>query len=140
MNKSPINNIFLLTNRDPSNYVLYKDSFVYAVISLYVFLFWYIVSVLDNWDKLSLDETGEAILYLTILVSAGLFIMLVSVLFKYEYPYSLGGIIFILLLISIGLVIFSYQTNELHTEYTKDPVRLGITFLLVYSFVSYFIC
>ena len=79
MNSSPLNNIFYLTNRDPNNYVLYKDIFIYSILGIYLFLFWYLISVLENYDTLILNEAGEAAWYITLLTSIGFGILFLAV-------------------------------------------------------------
>lgn len=132
---------FFLRNRDPGNNVLYKDFYFYSIIMIYVFYFWYIVAVLDNEEQLTqLNSTsGEVIFYLTLLVSIGTSLILCYMtLSKKEYPSSWAGIVFILLLISMGMCLFTRDFRELDANFEKDPSRLAAAFLLSYTFVSYF--
>ena len=57
---------------------------------------------------------------------------------KKEYPSSWAGIVFILLLISMGMCLFTRDFRELDANFEKDPSRLAAAFLLSYTFVSYF--
>ena len=132
---------FFLRNRDPGNNVLYKEFYFYSIIMIYVFYFWYIVAVLDNEEQLTKlnSVSGEAIFYLTLLVSIGTSLILIYMTFtKKDYPSSWGGIVFILLLISMGICLFTRDIKELDRKFEKDPSSLAVAFLLTYTFVSYF--
>ncbi len=69
------------------------------------------------------------------------FLFLISV-FNRESPqiYQLLGIIFILYLVNMGLVIFTFDRQEIDPRFEKDPCTIAYAFLLSYSFVNYFIC
>lgn len=133
---------FFLRNQDPGNNVLYKDFYFYSIIMIYVFYFWYIVAVLDNEEHLNSTYSsnyGKVIFYLTLLVSIGTSLILFYMTFtKNEYPSSWAGIVFILLLISMGLCLFTFDRKELDPKFEKDPTSLAAAFLLSYTFVSYF--
>ena len=76
-----------------------------------------------------------------IIVIVGTFIVLaLSVVNKDRFPYPLAGIIFILLLVELAVLFFYYDKRDLDPEYARDPVSIGISFLLAYAFVSYFTC
>ena len=132
---------FFLRNRDPKNSVLYKDFYFFSIIMIYVFYFWYIIAVLDNEEQLTKlnSSSGELIFYLTLLVSIGTSLVLIYMTFnKNDYPSSWAGIVFVLLLISMGVCLFTRDFRELDPRFEKDPSSLAGAFLLAYTFVSYF--
>lgn len=139
--KSPYSSYFQMTNKDPSNYVLFKDFYFYSILATYVFYFWFLISVLLHYDDLKTVDYGNAIIVFDIIVIVGTFIVLgLSMVNKDRFPYPLAGIVFILLLIEFALLFYYYDKRDLDPEYSKDPVSIGITFLLAYTFVSYFTC
>ncbi len=139
--KSPYSSYFQMTNKDPSNYVLFKDFYFYSILANYVFYFWFLISVLLHYDDLKKNEYGNTIIVFDIIVIIGTFIVLaLSVINKDRFPYPLAGIVFILLLIEFAILFYYYDKRDLDPEYSKDPVSIGITFLLTYTFVSYFTC
>jgi uncharacterized protein YacL len=139
----PYGKYFFMTNKDPYNYVLNRDFFFYIIVSIYVMFFWVIASVYENMDYLNdANDVGQVITVLNNIITALTgFLILVSV-FNPNNPhvYPLGGIIFILFLIMLGLIIFTFDRREVSPFFENDIVSLSMTFLLLYSFVSYYIC
>lgn len=135
----PYTNLFVLRNRDPRNDVLYKEFYLYSILMIYVFFFWYIVSVLDNYEYLVRTEKGTAIYYLTGFVAGCTLIAIALYYIQNKYPSSLFGIVFVLLLISMGICLFTFDVKQIDPRFEQDPSSLAISFLLAYSFVSYFI-
>jgi hypothetical protein len=130
-----------MTNKDPSNYVLFKDFYFYSILANYVFYFWFLVSVLLHYDDFTRTDYGTVVVVFDVIVIVGTFIVLaLSVVNKDRFPYPLAGIIFILLLIEFAVLFFYYDKRDLDPEYARDPVSIGISFLLAYAFVSYFTC
>tara|TARA_R110001632_G_scaffold5171_4_gene21111 strand:+ start:789 stop:1181 length:393 start_codon:yes stop_codon:yes gene_type:complete len=130
-----------MTNKDPSNYVLFKDFYFYSILANYVFYFWFLVSVLLHYDDFTRTDYGTVVVVFDIIVIVGTFIVLaLSVVNKDRFPYPLAGIIFILLLVELAVLFFYYDKRDLDPEYARDPVSIGISFLLAYAFVSYFTC
>lgn len=139
--KSPYSSYFQMTNKDPTNYVLFKDFYFYSIFATYIFYFWFLASVLLHYNEFKRTDYGNAILIFDILVLVGTIIILILALInKDNFPYPLAGIIFILFLVELAILFFYYDKKDLNSEYSQDPVSVGITFLLVYSFVSYFTC
>ena len=137
----PYSGYFHLTNKDPHNYVLYKDFFFYSVIAVYIFYFWLLITVLMNHEELERTDYGTTILVFNIIILVGTFLILAISFFNREnFPYSLAGIIFLLLLIEIILLVYYFDKKDLDPDYVKDPTSVAITFLIVYAFVSYFDC
>jgi len=138
---SPYSSYFQMTNKDPSNYVLFKDFYFYSILANYVFYFWFLVSVLLHYDDFTRTDYGTVVVVFDIIVIVGTFIVLaLSVVNKDRFPYPLAGIIFILLLVELAVLFFYYDKRDLDPEYARDPVSIGISFLLAYAFVSYFTC
>lgn len=135
----PYTNLFVLRNRDPTNDVLYKEFYLYSIMMIYVFFFWYIVSVLDNYDYLVRTEKGTAVYYLTGFVAGCTLIAIMLYYLQNKYPSSLFGIVFVLLLISMGICLFTFDVKQIDPRFEQDPSSLAVSFLLAYSFVSYFI-
>jgi len=130
-----------MTNKDPTNYVLFKDFYFYSILANYLFYFWFLVSVLLHYDDFKRTDYGTVVVVFDIIVIVGTFIVLaLSVVNKDRFPYPLAGIIFILLLIELAVLFFYYDKRDLDPEYARDPVSIGISFLLAYAFVSYFTC
>lgn len=139
--KSPYSSYFQMTNKDPSNYVLFKDFYFYSILATYIFYFWFLISVLLHYDELKTVDYGNAIIVFNIIIIVGTFIILfLSMVNKDRFPYPLAGIIFILLLIEFAMVFYYYDKRDLDPEYSKDPVSIAFSFLLTYTFVSYFTC
>ena len=140
-NNSPYSRYFKLRNKDPNNYVLFKDFYFYSIIAIYVFYFWFLASTLINYDKLEHNEHGTIIIVLSIIILVGTFIvLLLGFINNKKFPYELSGIVFILFLVNIALVLYHYDKRDLDADYSQDPVSIGITFLILYAFVSYFTC
>ena len=138
---SPYSSYFQMTNKDPANYVLFKDFYFYSILANYVFYFWFLISVLLHYDDFTRTDYGTVVVVFDIIVIVGTFIVLaLSVVNKDRFPYPLAGIIFILLLIEFAVLFFYYDKRDLDPEYARDPVSIGISFLLAYAFVSYFTC
>ena len=141
MKNAPYNEYFILTNSDPYNYVLYKDFFYYAIISIYIFLIWYFVTVFKNYEAMKITDIGEGAWWLTVVAGIGFLMVFFALLTNRDtYPYSLAGLAFVILLSSMGIIIFNFDRNEIDKGFENDPTQLSYAFLLVYSFVSYFIC
>jgi fatty acid desaturase len=139
--KSPYSDYFKLRNKDPSNYVLFKDFYLYSIIAIYVFYFWFLSSTLLHYDNLKRNDHGMAIIILSIIVLIGTFIVLsLGFINNKRFPYELTGIVFLLFLINLSLVLYYYDKRDLDADYSQDPVSIGITFLILYAFVSYFTC
>jgi len=138
---SPYSSYFQMTNKDPTNYVLFKDFYFYSILANYLFYFWFLVSVLLHYDDFKRTDYGTVVVVFDIIVIVGTFIVLaLSVVNKDRFPYPLAGIIFILLLVELAVLFFYYDKRDLDPEYARDPVSIGISFLLAYAFVSYFTC
>jgi len=136
----PYTALFFLKNQDPYNYVLYKDFFFYSIIATYVFLVWYYVTVMMNYNFMTKTNQGSISWYFALLSAVSLFIVATfGMLYTTKNFYPLLGLSFTLVLISIGLTVFSFQTNEIDRGFENDPVQLGYIFLILYSFVSFFI-
>jgi hypothetical protein len=130
-----------MTNKDPSNYVLFKDFYFYSILATYVFYFWFLISTLIHYDDLKTTDQGLTIIVFSIIIIVGTFIVLgLSMVNKDRFPYPLAGIVFILLLIEFAILFYYYDKRDLDPEYSRDPVSIGISFLLAYAFVSYFTC
>lgn len=139
--KSPYSAYFQMTNKDPSNYVLFKDFYFYSIISTYLFYFWFLASTLLHYDELKTTDEGNVIIVFDIIVIVGTFIILsLALVNKERFPYPLAGIIFLIFLVELSIMMYYYDKRDLDPEYARDPVSIGITFLLVYTFVSYFTC
>lgn len=139
--KSPYSSYFQMTNKDPSNYVLFKDFYFYSILATYVFYFWFLISTLIHYDDLKTTDQGLTIIVFSIIIIVGTFIVLgLSMVNKDRFPYPLAGIVFILLLIEFAILFYYYDKRDLDPDYSRDPVSIGISFLLAYAFVSYFTC
>lgn len=134
---------FKLKNRDPLNYVNNKDLLFYGVLAVHVFFIWFIASIFDNYDYLdTYNDIGKTVVILNNIVIASIGLLILIWLFNKNNNqiYSLLGIMFILYLVSMFLVIFNFDKGEIDSEFHKDPVAIAYSFLLIYSFVNYFIC
>ena len=139
--KSPFGKYFQIKNKDPDNVVLYKNFYFYSILGVYLFYFWYLFSVLINFNTLKNDNRGTFIYVNAIISLIGtLLVLLLAIYNKTKYPYELSGIVFIIYISGLATTLYIYEKLELDGRYERDPVSLGITFLLVYSFVSYFYC
>ena len=138
---SPYSAYFQMTNKDPTNYVLFKDFYFYSIIANYLFYFWFLISVLLHYDQFKRTDEGNVIISFDIIVLVGTFIILaLSLVNKDKFPYPLAGIIFIIFLVELALILYYYDKKDLDAYYARDPVSIAITFLLTYAFVSYFTC
>jgi len=134
----PYAKYFFLRNRDPYNDVLYKDFYLYSIFMIYIFYFWYIVATMENHEYLLMSTKGTAIYYITGFV-AGLTLLLLMIMFiQKNYPNNLAGIVFILLIISMSICLFTFDLYQIDPRFEKDPSSLAAAFLITYSFVSYF--
>lgn len=132
---------FHLRNKDPKNYVLYKDFYFYSILAIYVFFFWLISTVIMNTDTLKRTSAGTAVLVFNYIVLGGVgLLFLLGFLNRDTFPYSMAGIIFLLFIIELAVLLYHYDKRDLDSDYSKDPVSIAITFLLLYAFVSYFTC
>ena len=139
LDDNPNTRYFFLRNRDPKNQVLHKDFYLYSILMIYIFYFWYIVSVFENEEFLDRSNYGKAIFGITTAVAAGTGLVILSMIFnQYKYPNDLAGIVFILLLISMGITLFNFDLREIDPRFERDPSSLSAAFLIAYSFVSYF--
>lgn len=135
---------FRLKNRDPLNYVNNMEYFFYAILACQVFAIWFIASIFVNYEHIynNYGDWGKAITILNDIV-IGLIGLLILIYFfntKSNQIYPLLGIVFILFLINMGMVIFSFDRHEIDPRFEKDPCYIAYMFLLTYSFVSYYIC
>lgn len=135
---------FKLKNRDPYNYVNNKDFFLYSILAVQIFFFWFIASIFQNYEYIyyNYGDIGKTITILNdIIIGAIAFLIFIYFINK-ESPqiYPLLGIIFILYLINISLVIFTFDRQEIDSRYERDPCSIAYSFLIIYAFVSYFIC
>jgi len=139
--KSPYTDYFQMKNRDPFNYVLFKDFYFYSILAIYVFFFWFLASVLLHYDQLERTDYGTTIIVFNIMVLVGTFIVLgLAFINRDNFPYPLAGIIFMLFLIELAILFYYFDKRDLNSDYAKDPVSVAITFLLLYTFVGYFTC
>lgn len=137
----PYSGIFFLKNHDPNNYVLKKDFLFYSILSLYLFLFWYYVNVFRNYDFLIRSDEGGVAWYFSVISLGALMAVLGLSFFKrIQNIYPLLGLGYSLLLVSIAVLIFNYEKNEIDRGFENDPVQLAYIFLVLYSFISFFIC
>ena len=133
--------IFYLKNHDPNNYVLNKDFLYYSILSLYLFLIWYYVNVFRNYDfMIKTDEGGIAWYFSVISLCALTTVLFLSMTKRINNIYPLLGLGYSLLLISMAVLIFNYEKNEIDRGFENDPVQLAYIFLILYSFISFFIC
>jgi len=137
----PYGTLLFLKNKDPTNYVLYKDFFFYCIIGLYLFLVWYYIDVYRNYEFLTQTDEGGLVWYFSLISSISIFLSFLMKIFnKQKNFYPLLGLGFILLLTSFGILMFNFSVNEVEKGYENDPLQISYTFLLLYSFVSFFIC
>ena len=135
----PYSKYFIMRNKDNKNYVLYKDFYFYSIIAIYIFYFWYLITVIMHYKDFDKKIEGKAIVALAILVLVGTFLILtISFFSPNNYPYSMAGIIFLIFIIDLALLFWYYDKTEIDGDYSQDPVSIAITFLLTYTFVSYF--
>lgn len=139
----PYGKYFFMKNKDPYNYVLNKDFFFYAILAVYLFFFWLIVSIYENYDWLmEVSSTGQAIAIINNIVLALVGFLIFISLINPNSPqiYPLGGIIFILFLVNISLLIFTFDIREISPYFESDPIALSQAFLISYAFISYYLC
>lgn len=139
---SPYSSYFKLRNKDPNNYVLFKDFYFYCILAIYVFYIWFLTSVFIHHDRLERNDNGLIIISLNYIVSLGSFMVLFLAFWngRQEFPYSLAGIIAILFLVELTVLLAFYDKRDLDSDYARDPASIAITFLILYTFVSYFTC
>lgn len=137
----------VIKNRDSKNYVLTNGYFPYFVMAKYIFFFWFIVTIFieENYEYLTnagnRDDIGRSIISLTLAMVALVFFIPVNYFFNQKQaPYPLIGIVFLLMLIILGLLFFTYDVNEINGKYEKNPYKIGLTFILLYAFVMFFEC
>jgi hypothetical protein len=140
----PYSRIFFLKNRDSANYVLNKDFFFWSIIGLYLFLIWYYVLIFKNYEFLNRvtphNNEGGVIWYFSAISAFCLFfVMLFGYYQKISNVYPLLGLGYSLLLISMGVLFFTFNRNEIERGFENDPVQVAYVFLLLYSFVSFFL-
>lgn len=137
-------NYFKLKNRDPHNYVVNKDFFFYAIIASNILFLWFIGTIFENYEYLytHYGDTGKAVTILNDIIIGLIALLIVFYLINKgsNHIYQLLGIIFLLFLINLGIIIFNFDRNEIDPRYERDPVYIGYTFLIIYAFVSYYIC
>lgn len=135
---------FKLKNRDPFNYVNNMDYFFYAILATQVFAVWFIATIFDNYEHIyhNYGDMGKTITILNDIVIGlvGLLIIIAITNRKSQQIYPLLGIVFILYLVNMGLVIYTFDRQEIDPRFEKDPCNIAYAFLLSYAFVSYFIC
>ena len=139
----PYGKYFFMKNKDPYNYVLNKDFFFYAILAVYLFFFWTIAAIYENYNYLmEVSTTGQTIAVINNIVIAMVGFLIFISLINPNSPqiYPLGGIIYILFLVNVALIIFTFDLREIDPFYEKDPVAVGLSFLIAYSFVSYYLC
>lgn len=140
-NSSPYSGYFKMRNKDPYNYVLFKDFYFYCIIAVYLFYVWFLVSVYLHQSDLERDDNGLIIISLNYIVSVGSFaVLLMAFINTTEFPYALAGIVFMIFLIEIAILMAWYDKRDLDPDYARDPVSIAITFLILYAFVGYFTC
>jgi len=135
---------FKLKNRDIRNYVVNKDFFLYAILASQIFAVWFLATIFENYTYISTSygDWGKAITILNDIVIGLVGFLILIYLFNKESTqvFPLLGIVFILFLISMAMVIFTFDRNEIDPRFEKDPVNIAYCFLIAYSFVNYFIC
>lgn len=139
----PYGKYFFMKNKDPYNYVLNKDFFFYAILAVYVFFFWVIASIYENYNYfMEVSTTGQAIAIVNNIVMGLVGFLILISLINPNSPqiYPLGGIIFILFLINISLLVFSFDIREISPYFESDPIALSLAFLISYTFISYYLC
>lgn len=137
----PYASLFFLKNQDPNNYVLYKDFFYYSIWGVYLFLIWYYVTTMMNYNFMTRSDQGAVAWYFSLISIVSMFIVgTFGMWFTTRNFYPLLGLGFSLILISMALTIFTFEKNEIDRGFENDPVQLAYVFLILYSFVSFFIC
>lgn len=139
----PYGKYFFMKNKDPYNYVLNKDFFFYAILATYIFFFWVITAIYENYNWLmEVSSTGQVIAIINNIVLGFVVFLIFVSLINPNSPqiYPLGGIIFILFLVNISLLIFTFDIREISPYFEKDPIALSFAFLITYSFVNYYLC
>ena len=136
----PYSGIFFLKNHDPNNYVLHKDFLFYSILSLYLFLLWYYVNVFRNYDFMVKTNEGGISWYFAVISLAALSgVLFLSLTRRINNVYPILGLGYSLLLISMAVLMFNYEKNEIDRGFENDPVQLAYIFLILYSFISFFI-
>ena len=136
----PYSRLFFLKNRDPANYVLSKDFFYWSIITLYLFLIWYFVLIFENHNFLSRTNEGGIVLFFSLVAAVCLFFVFMYGYYqKIRNVYPLLGLGYSLLLVSMGVLVFNFEKNEINRGFEHDPVQIAYTFLIVYSFVAFFL-
>jgi hypothetical protein len=136
----PYSRLFFLKNRDPSNYVLSKDFFFWSIMGLYLFLLWYFVLIFENYPFLIRTNEGGVVWYFTLISAAALFLVFMFAYYqKARNIYPLLGLGYTLLLLSMVVLVFNYEKNEINRGFEHDPVQVAYIFLILYSFVSFFL-
>lgn len=135
---------FKLKNRDPLNYVNNRDFLFYGILATHVFFIWFIATIFENYEHIyhNYGDWGRAITIINDIVIGLIgFLILIWIFDKTSKQiYPLLGIIFILYLVNIAMVIFTFDRHEIDARYEKDPCYIAYSFLISYAFVSYFIC
>ena len=135
---------FKLKNRDPFNYVNNKDFLFYGILASHVFFIWFIATVFENYEHIyhNYGDWGKAITIINDIVIGLIGFLLLLWIFdrKSTQIYPLLGIIFILYLVNLSMVIFTFDRHEIDPRYERDPTYIAYSFLISYAFVSYFIC
>ena len=144
VHEHPYSRIFYLKNRDPANYVLSKDFFFWSIISLYVFLLWYYVLVLKDYDYFEriTKHTNEGLVIWYLALISAVCLGIVALFGYYQKAkgiYPLLGLGYSLLLTSMTVLVYTFRTNEIDRGFPNDPVQITYAFLLLYSFVSFFL-
>ena len=93
---------------------------------------------MENHEYLLMSNKGTAIYYITGFVAGLTLLLLIFMVTQKTYPNNLAGIVFILLLISMGICIYTFDFYQIDPRFERDPSALAGAFLLAYSFVSYF--
>ena len=135
---------FKLKNRDPYNYVNNKDFLFYSILAVQVFFLWFIATIFENYEHIynNYGDIGKSITIINDVIMGLIgFLILVYFLNKQSTQfYPLLGIIFVLYLVNMGLVIYTFDRQEIDPRFEKDPCTIAYAFLLSYCFVIYFIC
>lgn len=136
----PYSRIFFLKNRDPSNYILSRDFFFWSIIALYLFLIWYYVLIFKNYEFLNMINEGGVVWYFSLVSAIALFTVTMYGFYqKINNVYPLLGLGFSLLLMSMVVLVFNYQKNEIDRGFEHDPVQIAYVFLVLYAFVAFFL-
>ena len=135
---------FKIKNRDPFNYVNNKDFFFYAILASQIFGIWFIATIFVNYEHIynNYGDWGKAITIINDIVIGMIGFLILIYFFNNGSTqlYPLLGIIFILYLINMGMVIFTFDRHEIDPRFEKDPCYIAYAFLISYAFVNYFIC